>query len=329
MSAAPGIVSPVRPHPLSETGRLANIVTTAELLAAGFSAGQVRASVRTGSLIRLGRGVYAPAELARPLFQTARGRLMLRAAAALTPLGSGAAASHHTAATILGLDLLGRPPAVIALTRASGSGSRRSGAGTSVHIAQLPPEHIDRSLGLPLTSAARTVADLARASSFRAGVVVADSALRRRLTTGAELAAVAAGCRKWPGSARAAAVAAFASALAESPLESISRVAFRDCGLPRPELQVELGDGDRIIARVDFYWDHYRTVAEADGEMKYDNRFEATYQLRRDARLRDAGYEVVHFGWSEIYSNPGQVAASIRAAFRRAGLRAAPPGPAA
>ncbi len=122
---------------------------------------------------------------------------------------------------------------------------------------------------------------------------------------------------------------AFADALSESPLESIARVAFRDCGLPPPELQAVLGTDGRIIARVDFYWKQFRTIAEADGEMKYDNRFEATFQLRRDAELREAGYEVVHFGWTDVFFTQTQVAATIRAAFRRGIRLGTAPGPAA
>jgi Protein of unknown function (DUF559) len=133
----------------------------------------------------------------------------------------------------------------------------------------------------------------------------------------------------WPGVQRAAEVVAFADALSESVLESIARVAFRDCGLPPPELQTLLAADGRIIARVDFYWKGFRTVAEADGELKYDNRFEATYQLRRDADLREAGFEVVHFGWNDVFFTPMQVAASIRAAFRRGSQLAAERGPAA
>jgi hypothetical protein len=38
-------------------------------------------------------------------------------------------------------------------------------------------------------------------------------------------------------------------------------------------------------------------------------------QFRRDKRLREAGYEVVHFDWKEINGAPGYVAASLRAAF--------------
>jgi hypothetical protein len=186
-----------------------------------------------------------------------------------------------------------------------------------VHHAALPESHVGRWDGVPVTAAARTVVDLARISPLRAGVVVADSALHNNHTTKEELQAVIESCRRWPGVQRAAEVVAFADSLAESPLESIARLAFRDCGLPPPQLQAVLGADGRIIARVDFYWERLRTIAEADGEMKYDNRFAATHQLRRDADLRDSGFEVVHFGWHDIYDTPAQVAASIRAAFRR------------
>jgi very-short-patch-repair endonuclease len=40
--------------------------------------------------------------------------------------------------------------------------------------------------------------------------------------------------------------------------------------------------------------------------------------LRRDSRLRDAGFEVVHFTWAEIFYEPERVIARILAAFDRA-----------
>lgn len=318
MSVAGGILDPMTLDHLPETGRLANIVTRAELVAAGISVAQIRTGVGRGELIRLGRGVYGPAEPIKSVTATGLGKLALRTAAILVPLGPQAVASHHTAAQLLGLALLGRVPAGIAITRVPGSGSRAGMPGVRVHNAALSEGHVGQCAGVPVTGAARTVADLARCSSFRAGVVVADSALRLGCTTKAELESVVASCRRWPGVQRAAEVATFADALAESPLESIARVAFRDCGLPPPRLQALLGADGRIIARVDFYWERFRTVAEADGEMKYDNHFAATHQLRRDTDLRDAGFEVVHFGWRDIHDVPAQVAESIRAAFRRA-----------
>jgi very-short-patch-repair endonuclease len=111
-------------------------------------------------------------------------------------------------------------------------------------------------------------------------------------------------------------VVEFADGLAESVLESIARAVFRDGGLPQPALQVRIG-GDQFIGRVDFLWKRYRTIAEVDGAMKYADPRRARAQLRRDKQLREAGYEVVHFDWREITSEPDMVIASIRAAFRR------------
>jgi predicted transcriptional regulator of viral defense system len=317
MSVGTGILGVMTLDYLPETGRLANIMTRAELVAAGISVAHIRTLASRGQLIRLKPGIYAPADRVRSVGATDRGELALRAAATLAQLGPHAAASHHTAAQLLGLPLLGLAPAGIAITRVPGTGSRGSWPGVRVHNAALPAGQVGQCAGVPVTTAARTVLDLARCSQFRAGVVVADSALRSKCATKQELQAVIDSCSRWPGLQRAAEVVRFADGMAESPLESIARVAFADCGLPPPELQALLGDEYRVIARVDFYWEQFRTIAEADGELKYDNRFEATHQLRRDADLRDAGFEVVHFGWRDICDSPAQVAASIRAAFRR------------
>jgi hypothetical protein len=167
---------------------------------------------------------------------------------------------------------------------------------------------------------ARTVVDLARTSSFRAGVVVADSALRGKQVSKDELRAVVADCARWPGIRQAYLVVEFSDGRSESALESISRVAFRDHGIPAPEIQVPVGGDNGVVGRADFLWRRYRTIGEADGAMKYADTNRAISQLRRDAALRAAGFEVVHFTWQEILKTPGQVAGSLREAFRR-GLR--------
>ena len=177
--------------------------------------------------------------------------------------------------------------------------------------------------GVVLTSAARTVVDLARTCSFTEGVVVADSALRMRKTTLAEMRSVIDDCGRWPGVKRAREVVAFCDARAESALESIGRVVFRDHGLPPPSLQVEVGGDLGVIGRSDYLWPEYATIAEADGALKYTSPDRAIRQLDRDARLRDAGFEVVHFTWQEITLAPEQVVATIRAAFARGQRRPA------
>jgi len=172
-----------------------------------------------------------------------------------------------------------------------------------------------------VTSVARTVVDLARASSFRTGVVAADSALRSRQTSKADLGLCMTACARWPGIQNARRAVAFADGRAESVLESISRVAFADLGLPPPDLQAWVGDEEEVIGRADFLWRAYRTVGEADGAVKYADPARAMAQLERDARLRAAGFEVVHFTWQDITRAPGQVVASIKTAFQRGAAR--------
>jgi hypothetical protein len=170
--------------------------------------------------------------------------------------------------------------------------------------------------GLPVTSVARTVADLARTSPFMDGVVVADSALHAGKTTDAELAGVLAACRSWPGIDRARRVVAFSDHRSESVLESCARVTFDERGLPPPELQVDIGD-DGFIGRVDFCWLEHLTIAEADGMLKYANPARAAAQLQRDQLLREAGYKVVHFTWRQLFRETERVIARIRDAFER------------
>ena len=225
-----------------------------------------------------------------------------------------------------GLGLVGpvRAP-LIEITRAPGEkGSRTGGPGVLVHVAALPAEHVVSYRGVLLTSVPRTVIDLARTLPSAEGVAVADSALHAGLTSKAELSAVIADCARWRGLRRARDVTAFSDGRAESVLESLSRAVFHQAGLPPPDLQVWVGDDEEVIGRVDFLWRRYRTIGEADGALKYQNPARARAQLERDARLRAAGYEVVHFTWPEITRVPAQVVNAIQVAFRRGGRPAGP-----
>ncbi len=197
----------------------------------------------------------------------------------------------------------------------AGSRTRRNGIG--LRIAQMPPPHVSVKNGIPVTSVARTVIDLARVLPFTSGVVVADSALYSEQTSMAELGGVLWDCARWPGIGKARRVVGFSDPRAESPFESIARVAFRDGGLPVPLLQVWISGNGHTIGRVDFLWDAQRTIAEADGAFKYEDPDRARKQLRRDAELRAAGFEVVHFSWRELTSAPAEVIESIRSAFGR------------
>jgi hypothetical protein len=211
------------------------------------------------------------------------------------------------------------PEGTVALTVPRGE--RKGGysrSGVTCHVANLPADHVTRRYGLPITTAARTVIDIARTSPFTDAVVVADSALYERHTSKAELGRVLARCAQWPGSTEAKAVVDFASGLAESALESCARVVFHERGLPPPELQVHvIGARGTLIARVDFMWRKYRVIVEADGLLKYDSGQTAIKELARDRLLREEGYEVVHFTWKELFTEPERVIKRIRDAFSR------------
>lgn len=330
---------------LSELG---GVRTAAELRAAGLSSRQIGRLVREGALRPLLTGVYAtPAATAAVVGKAPDNRArqagehLLRVAAALKVTGSRSAGSarsagswrsagsHQSAARVYLLGIVGHDPApLIQITRAPGNrGSRTGRPGVRVHAAALAADHVVSYRGVPLTSVPRTVIDLARVLPFGEGAAVADSALHARLTSKAELSAVIAGCARWRGLRQAREVAAFSDARSESVLESLSRAAFHQAGLPPPDLQVQVGDDGEIIGRVDFLWRRYRTIGEADGAFKYQTPARARTQLERDARLRAAGYEVVHFTWPQITRAPAQVVDEIRVAFSRGVLLGSPGRP--
>ena len=320
MSLAGAMLTAMNARQLPRSDRFAGITTTAELSAAGLSSAMIRTLVRHGELAPVCREAYARAELvARAKADGPRTERMLSIAAAIAVASEHVFASHNDAAIVHGLDLLDPPPAdVIMLSRPHWSpGSKTGRPGTVMHRVELPASHVRIRDGIPVTSVARTVVDLARSLPFRSGVVAADSALHGFQTGMGELESVVRDCVRWPGIAKARRVVDFSDALAESPFESIARVAFRDAGLPRPMLQVWITAPDRPIGRVDFLWDEYATIAEADGALKYADPNRARQQLKRDAELRRAGYEVVHFTWHDLAANADQVVQWIRAAFAR------------
>jgi Transcriptional regulator, AbiEi antitoxin/Protein of unknown function (DUF559) len=305
----------------SDALRKIDVGTTARWRAAGLSARQLYSLAKSGQLVKIRRGVYATSGvMARAETDPGLRHALDVVGVRDTRTGKGVA-SHHSAAQLLRLNLLNAPsPGTVTLTVPPGTRvSDYARTGVICHMADLPGEHLTTMYGVPATTAARTVVDIARTVSFMEGVVVADSALYERHTSKAELRRTISQCAHWPGLEQARQVVEFANGLAESPFESCARVVFREQGLPAPELQVHISGRDRtVIARVDFFWRRYGVIAESDGLLKYDGGERAIAELKRDRLLREAGYEVIHFTWQELFSDPGRVAARITGAFERA-----------
>ena len=231
-------------------------------------------------------------------------------------------ASHESAAYLHGIDSLlptGTAVPPVTLTRRPAEPSRSLVRGALIRVAALPDNHVTTALGIPVTTAARTVMDIARTTGFMEGVVAADSALHKHAAIKVEFAIVLHDCRQWRGIVRARQVLDFADGRAESALESVARVRFAQYRIPSPGLQVNIRGGQGFIGRADFCWQEYRTIAEADGALKYEEqgRDRARAQLARDEKFHDAGWGTFHFTWHEIYHEPAPTIDRLRRAFSR------------
>lgn len=118
----------------------------------------------------------------------------------------------------------------------------------------LSEKEITRWFGVPVTTVARTLVDLAR-HDRRDGLMAADAALRARLTVPAQIAHVVDRAAGWPGIPQARDVLALADPLSESALESLTRLILHDDGFLAPRLQRWIGE-----YRVDFCWPEQRLV---------------------------------------------------------------------
>lgn len=234
----------------------------------------------------------------------------------MVAIGEGAVASHHSAARLHGLDLLHPPPAgLVALTR-TGNQNRNAHKGIVFYRSQLPPRHVTKWRGIPVTTVLRTVVDLARALPFMDAVVAADSAFRAdEGLTESEFEPVLKACGGWPGASRARKVIEFADPGADSVFESCLRVFLQEWGFDPPETNVTIhAASDDLI--VDFLFREQNTILEADGMLKYEDRKDLRKQFHRDRLLRDAGYKIVHVTWYEAFHQPNVVIGRIRKAFK-------------
>lgn len=290
---------------------------------AGFSAKKLKLLVASGDLVRIRRGCYATAETIADAESDACLKHAIKVAALVAASRRrDCVASHHSAARIHGLELLHPPTeAVISITLPPGRKTGRASASeTDVvrHAADLPDSHLTEFRGIPVTTVARTVADIARTSSFAQGVVVADSAMRRDPSVKRAIRSVCQTCRRWPGVELARKVAEFAEWVPETPLESSARAVFHEHGLPPPLFQAPIiGKNGKLVARTDFCWPEYGAIAEADGVEKYLIRGDIKQDHQRDSGIREVGWEVAHFLWDELFACPAEVVARIRFAFER------------
>ncbi|HEU4488363.1 MAG TPA: hypothetical protein VFS38_03635 [Actinomycetota bacterium] len=120
---------------------------------------------------------------------------------------------------------------------------------------------------IPVTSVPKTLVDVAAECSLERLETAVDNVLVRGPTTKDRLQAELDGrLRAVPGSAPLRRVVkSYTHAPIESPLERKFLRLLRAAGLPEPQIQYPIYDGDRFLARVDFAYPELRLAIEVDG----------------------------------------------------------------
>ncbi|WP_375423586.1 hypothetical protein [uncultured Friedmanniella sp.] len=283
------------------------IRTTRQLLDSGYDKGELRRLRRSGQLTHVRRGAWTRFPLDEAAGRELRHRELI--AAVVTRVSPDAVVSHVSAAVLLGLPVWSSRLRQVHLTRSRSNGARRR-PDLELHSATLSPAHLLCIEGLAVTSLARTVADLGRSLPFEQAVAAGDRAAALGLDFG-DLDDVLHSMERWPGVAQARRVADFIDGRSESVGESVSRVRISEEGLPGPIPQREIHDhAGRLIARVDFYWEQFRTVGEFDGKLKYGDLLQPGQRpadvlfkekLREDA-VRDTDRRFVRWVWEDLYT---------------------------
>jgi very-short-patch-repair endonuclease len=271
-------------------------VSHAQALACGLTAQDLHYRVRTGRLHRYLPRVYVPGHV----HLDQRGR----AIAALLFGGEGAVLSHVDAAELHGL-LAAAERARVDVTLPS---QRRPTRRVRVHVSP-SADRVIRA-GLPLTSVARTILDLADTSSERQVEQALNQAqLRRRLDLD-HLAATLAAANGRRGTGRLERALRHhreAVTITRSQLEEAFLAFLRAHRLPPPEV-------NRLVRgyRADFLWRDRRLIAETDGlrAHKLPGAFE--HDRRRDRVHRRAGYVVERFTWGDVTRRRRALAAELR-----------------
>lgn len=292
-----------------------------EALAVGYSAGEIRARVRSGRWLQKGRGVYVTRALLAQLDRAPDRLHLVEAEAVALAARDALVLSHGTAARWHGLEHLGGLGPQVHATRLPRV--RRSPhvlAPVNIHAAALPRDHLQRQGDVWVTTVPRTVADIARDFSLGDAVVVGNSALSNGRMRRDDLHRVIRSMTRWPGVRRARVVADLLDARVDGPIESLALAVWHRGVLPPPQCQVRVYDEAGLIGIVDGAWPEQGTVYETDGMLKYreygDDILAA--EKRRQERLEQAGLQVRRFSWRELWEAPVQSARRVRVAFELA-----------
>jgi hypothetical protein len=285
------------------------LITRDQLRRLGVGEHGIAERVRTRRLHRLHRGVYAVGHDAL--------KPEAHWLAAVLACGEGAVLSHASAAAHWGI----RPSAAalvdVTVPARSGRGRRN---GIRVHRSgRLRATEVTVHEGIPVTTVARTLLDLADTLQDQALKRTIDEAEYQRLLDMTPLIAVVQGNPGRRG-AKVLELARAAPELTRSELEQRFLELVTRRGLPRPLL------GARVEGyEIDFLWPADKVIVEVDGFAAHGTRSAFERDRIRDRRLLRAGYRTIRPTDRTLRYDEDAIAADLEALLSRSRCSSKPP----
>lgn len=285
------------------------VITREQLTRAGLSPSAVRRRVESGRLTPLHRGVYGVGPFLPPLS---------RSMAAVLACAPDALLSHRAAAAHWGLlSSDDRWPIDITVPRTA----FRTHSGIRLHRKRLDDDERITRHSLPMTSALRTLLDLASCTDSRDLERAVAQAEREQLVTTEDLASMVDRYRGYRAIRRLRAIIdrAGGPSLTRSEAERRFLSLVRRARLPAPRTNVRLGEFE-----VDFFWPDHDLAVEVDGYRYHGSRVRFESDRERGVRLAAIGVQIVPLTWRQIVEEELATAALLGQTLAQARLGKAP-----
>lgn len=299
----------------------AGAIAVWQVVDGGGNRDHMRTRERSGEFRRVRRGLYVHTAFPDSWHQ----RLWLEVLAG----GEGCVVANRAASGLHGFRR--SRPGVVEVQRREGT-EHKAVFGMVYETFWLPPEHIVRIDGLPVTSVARTVFDRAghpshplafqnevlRANHVKEMTWLVNHAIRDHGMRMLELERVLAstGRRGKPGSAIIRQIVADLGVDYAPTATELEELFLEFCdawGIRRPDEQIDMGTEDRWIGRVDCVWRRERLIVEVDGK-QHSAPLDRRADRARDCAFYSVGLEVIRVTRWELVHEPDIHAARIREA---------------
>lgn len=275
------------------------VVARAQLIGLGMPERTIERWLAEGRLHLMHREVFA---VGHPRVAEAGRRW-----AAVLAYGEDTLLSHQSAAALWGLAR--RRSGIIDVTAAVGRQGVDRRTGIFIHRGKLHPQDRASRAGLPITTVARTLFDMAEFVNLKRLESAWEEADRLGLL---ELREVERVCERGYGRralkpVRRLLAEARAATITRSPLEDDFAAFCRDRGLPTPSFNTTV-----LGFEVDALWPRQRLAAELDSWEFHGHRAAFERDRARDTTLQVAGYRIIRVTHRRLHGEAGKLAAEIK-----------------